>query len=255
MASHQTHAAMTAWCRSVVLLGAISLSSLAIAGPALTPHSAEYKVKISVLGGTLKTELRATPAGFIATHVIRPTGMSRIVSHGTISASSEFSSTPYGVRPIEYSFRDTLSRDKMNASIRFNWDTGEARGMVNGEDVVSVMDALAHDRISIQYALMHDLLTDGPGSEYTMFEVDRLRTVNVRNVGSRTVRVPAGEFDVVGIQHQAEGSKRQTTLWCAKKLDYLPVVIEQHRKGKLRVRATLRRYTPSPDLPPVTSGR
>ena len=67
--------------------------------------------------------------------------------------------------------------------------------------------------------------------------------------------VASGEFDVIGIQHQAEGSKRQTTLWCAKKLDYLPVVIEQHRKGKLRVRATLRRYTPKPDLPPVTSGR
>jgi hypothetical protein len=77
-----------------------------------------------------------------------------------------------------------------------------------------------------------------------MFEIDRLRPVNVKIVGEKSVDVPAGEFDVVGIQHQAEGSKRVTTLWCAKELDYLPVIIEQHRKGKLRVRATLMEYEP-----------
>ncbi|MCH8137152.1 MAG: hypothetical protein IIB77_14350 [Proteobacteria bacterium] len=49
------------------------------------------------------------------------------------------------------------------------------------------------------------------------------------------------------MQHQAEGSSRTTTLWCVEELDYLPVIIEQHRKGKLRMRATLIRYTP--DLP------
>ena len=58
-------------------------------------------------------------------------------------------------------------------------------------------------------------------------------------------RFDAGEFDVIGIRHQAEGSKRATTLWCAAELGYLPVVIEQHRKGKLRVRATLTDYTPT----------
>ncbi|MDH3752084.1 MAG: hypothetical protein OEU40_15990, partial [Gammaproteobacteria bacterium] len=57
--------------------------------------------------------------------------------------------------------------------------------------------------------------------------------------------VPAGEYEAVGIQHQAEGSKRVTTLWCVEELDYLPVIIEQHRKGKLRVRAVLNKYTPA----------
>ena len=52
----------------------------------------------------------------------------------------------------------------------------------------------------------------------------------------------AGEFNAVGIQHQAENSSRVTTLWCVKELGYLPVVIEQHRKGKLRMRAELSKY-------------
>ena len=90
-----------------------------------------------------------------------------------------------------------------------------------------------------------DLLNGAASDRYTMFEIDRLRPVNISILGEKVVKVDAGEFDVIGIRHQAEGSKRATTLWCAAELGYLPVVIEQHRKGKLRVRATLTDYTPT----------
>lgn len=239
----------------IVLLSIALLWVTAGAEPSLTPHSAEYKVKISVLGGKLNTELKSTATGYVATHVIKPTGMSRMLARGYISESSEFYNAPDGVRPRTYSSKDTISRDKTHASIQFDWDTGEARGTVNGKEVVSIMDDLAHDRVSIQYELMHDMLHNGPSAEYTMFEIDRLRTVNVRNIGTRTVKVPAGKFEVIGLQHQAEGSKRRTTFWCAPELDYLPVIIEQHRLEKLKVRATLRSYTPEADSQTVRLGR
>ena len=44
----------------------------------------------------------------------------------------------------------------------------------------------------------------------------------------REIRVPAGEFTAVGVQHQAEGSSRVTTLWCVEELDFLPVLPRQH---------------------------
>ncbi len=230
----------------IALLSAAMLSLPAIADSSLQPHSAVYKVKISVVGGQLNTELKATDNGYVATHVIKPTGMSRMFSRGRISETSEFSTTSDGVRPVEYSSNDTLSRDKTKANIRFDWGSGEARGTVNGQEVVSIMDALAHDRVSIQYELMHDLLNDGPSDKYTMFEIDKLRKLNVRNIGRKNVKVPAGKFEAVGIQHQAEGSKRVTTLWCVEELDFLPVIIEQHRLGKLKVRAALSKYSPAP---------
>jgi hypothetical protein len=37
-------------------------------------------------------------------------------------------------------------------------------------------------------------------------------------------------------------STRVSTLWFAEELGYLPVLIEQHRKGKRRVRAVLTHY-------------
>ena len=227
------------------LLFVFLLQAPAIAATALTPHSAEYKIKISVLGGRLTTDLRPTDSGYIATHTVKPTGMSRMFARGSISETSDFATAPDGVRPRSFSSRDTISRDKGNASITFDWDRGEARGTVNGKEVSSVIEGLAHDHVSIQYQLMHDLLNDMPDTRYTMYETDEIRRLEIRNVGTRTVKVPAGTFEVVGIQHQAEGSKRRTTLWCAPDLDYLPVLIEQHRLDKLKVRAALTRYTPA----------
>lgn len=211
----------------------------------LTPHKATYKVKISVLGGQLDTELRQTATGYSATHVIEATGMSRMFARGSIAETSHFDSVSDGVRPREYVSNDTLSREKEHATIQFDWDAGEARGTVNGSDVVAVIEGLAHDRVSIQYEVMHDLISGNAEARYTMFEIDRLRPVNVQIVGEKAVKTPAGDFQVIGVRHQAEGSKRVTTLWCAEQLGYLPVVIEQHRLGKLKVRATLEHYTPT----------
>ncbi len=221
------------------------LSSPSMAEIALTPHSAEYKVKISVLSGRLRTELRATDTGFEATHEIVPTGLSRLFVSGSISETSHFAITADGLLPTRYLSSDTLSRDKSRADLQFDWATGEVTGTVNGEEVQTILEDFVHDRVSIQYELMRDMLNGGPSEQYILFDIERLKTLNVRIVGTRRVKVPAGRFDAIGIQHQAENSSRVTTLWCVEELGYLPVLIEQHRKGKLRVRASLRKYEPA----------
>lgn len=231
---------LCSWC----LVAVSVLAAPADASGKLTPHTAEYKVKISVVSGRLRTELQATESGYVARHNIKPTGMSRLLARGEISEVSKFANGDDGLIPIAYQSHDTLSRDKVRADITFDWDKNEASGKVNGEEIISVMEGLSHDRVSIQYELMHDLLNDEPNDTYRLFEVDKLKTIMVRSIGEKRVRVPAGKFTAIGIQHQAENSSRVTTLWCVEELDYLPVIIEQHRKGKLKVRATLKKYTP-----------
>ncbi len=228
-----------------LLLAASLLAGAAQASGDFTPHTAEYKIKISVVGGRLSTELKQTDAGYIARHFVEPTGMSRILAHGDITEISEFAVGDEGVYPIAYQTNDTIDKDDPRADIQFDWDTFEASGTVNDEEFRLTLDRLRQDRVSIQYALMHDLLNNELSEKYELFEADKLKTLNVRSIGTREISVPAGTFTAVGIQHQAENSSRVTTLWCAEELDYLPVVIEQHRKGKRRVKATLRRYTPS----------
>ncbi len=145
----------------------------------LTPHQAEYKVKISVLGGQLNTELRVTPDGYVATHVVKPTGMARLLARGQISETSQFRSSDDGIRPVNFRADDTLTRDKIKAYIQFDWESGEASGTVNGEAVRSTMDDLAYDHVSIQYKLMFDLMNGDPSSQYILFDIDELKTINV----------------------------------------------------------------------------
>jgi len=232
--------------RNFITLAAMLLvASPAYADSQLTPHQAEYKIKISVFGGLLNTELASTTDGYVATHRVKTTGMAHLIARGEINDSSTFDRVPSGIRPERFESNDTLTRNKTQASIHFDWTTGIASGTVNNEAFQSSMDEVAYDRVSIQYELMSDLMNGGPSKSYILFDVDRLKTVEVSNIGRRTVKVPAGEFEAVGLQHQTIGSKRITTMWCVQELDYLPVIIEQHRKGDLIMRAVLSSYTPA----------
>ena len=211
----------------------------------LTPHKARYDVRISVLSGTLVSEVTAASPGFMANTVIKPTGMSRMIARGVIQESSYFLLDPEGVKPTQYRSIDTLSSEDETVSLDFDWREQTVEGVVNDRRFHSELDGRVHDRVSIQYELMLDLLNGSAEEQYWMLDGDELKLLNVANVGTRTVEVPFGTFEVTGIQHSKENSTRVTTLWCAEKLGYLPVIIEQHRKGKLGVRAVLASYEPT----------
>jgi len=229
---------------AALLCVALSLANVAYAEHALTPYSAEYKVKISILSGELTANLTRTDDGFDAVHVIRPTGLARVIRNGEISEHSRFTASGDSIRASWYQSRDSLSNDAPSAEVTFDWTANEMTGKVNDEDVRFDLDGLVLDRVAIQYQLMYDLLNGGPHERYTLYDIDEFKTLVVSVIGEREVRTPAGKFNAVGIQHRAENSSRVTTLWCVKELGYLPVLIEQHHKGKLRLRASLEKYTP-----------
>ena len=224
-------------------LMAAAAAAPAVAETALTPYSAEYTVKISVLSGRLTTELRPLADGYEASHVIEPQGLASIMKDGKISEQSRFTAQADGVRASWYRSEDSLSSDATSAEVTFDWSASELSGTVNEEKVEIMLDDVVHDRVAIQYQLMHDLLNGEPNERYVLFDIDEFKTLIVRKLGIRRINTPAGKFTAVGIQHQAENSSRITTLWCVEELGFLPVVIEQHRKGKLRMRAEMQTYT------------
>lgn len=215
----------------------------------LTPHTAEYKIKISVLGGRLTTALARTEYGYRAESSIRATGMSRIIAGGEIRESSEFSGSPDGLRPDHFLSSDGLTRAKESVDFRFDWDAGMISGQLNGEQFETAVDGIVHDRVSLQYGLMHDLSNGIHRTDYYLQDAEKFKPLSITNIGSKSVKVPFGEFEAIGVQHQAAGSSRITTLWCVEELDFLPVIIEQHRKGKLKVRAVLTAYSPASEEP------
>ena len=223
---------------------ALVIANPSYGAPELTPHTAEYEVSMSVMSGVLSTELRKIPNGYVAHHIVKPSGLSRMITGGTIDVTSEFQKGTDGVKPIRFQATDTI-RGAPDVDLTFDWSTNLVKGTVGGESVELQLDGIAHDSISIQYELMHDLLTGDTNGQYTLFDLDQLKIANVLSTGEKLLKARAGTFTAVGIRHQKEGSLRTTTLWCVEELGYLPVVIEQHRKGKLTFRASLVKYTPT----------
>ena len=230
--------------KSLLFISLLLLSLPVFAGPRLTPHFAEYKVEISIVNGKLTTHFETTDSGYFADSVIQATGLSRLLTRGTLRERSWFSEDQGVIRPRQYRSADTISSDKDVVDLDFDWNSREVTGLINGEDFRAALDVDLHDRVSLQYGLMYDLLNGGARENYFLQDADELKPLTISTVGTKLVKVPFGKFNAIGIQHQREGSSRVSTLWCAEELGYLPVVIEQHRKGKLRLRAVLTKYEP-----------
>ena len=218
-------------------------SGTGMASDSLTPHAAEYRVKISVLGGKLNTHVERTETGFFAESAIVATGLSRILVHGTIRENSEIESVDGALRPLRFRSVDTLSKGGQTVDLAFDWDKHVVGGLIGGEEFHTDIEDNVQDRVSLQYSLMADLLSGIERSQYLLQDEEELKVLSITNIGTQKMKVPFGTFEAIGIQHRAENSSRVTTLWCVKELGYLPVVIEQHRDGKRQMRAELTSYT------------
>ena len=228
----------------MLLVMVLALDGVAFSSESLTPHAAEYKVRISVLGGKLSTRIEATDDGYYAQSSIVATGMSRILASGTIRESSAMMVSGGVLRPAQFRSVDTLSKGGQTVDLKFDWAALSVGGLIDSADFQADLGGDVHDRVSLQYGLMLDLMSGIERGEYALQDAERLKLLSITNIGTRSVDVPFGRFEAIGIQHQAENSSRITTLWCVEELGYLPVIIEQHRKGKRQMRATLTSYTP-----------
>ena len=234
----------TRFLRSILcLLAVLALQfPTASAAESLVSHTAEYKIKISLLGGSLKTVVQQTDAGFSSKSVIKPTGFASMLLKGTIEESSKFTVGSDGVRPLVYDSSDTLSKEDKFMHFDFDWAGDSLSGKINDEDFSFELSDNVHDRVSIQYELMHNLLNGKTSGEYGLLDGEKLKQLQIKTIGSKEIKTPFGKFMAIGIQHSAINSSRVSTLWCAEELGYLPVLIEQHRRGKRRVRAVLTNY-------------
>lgn len=221
----------------------------------LTPHSAEYKVSISGISGRLTTTLSETDSGdFSATHEVRATGFARlIVGKSRIREQSRFTIDDARILPLEYESVDEISREKGRIALQYDHTESTLTGTIAPEDgePVAIDQELVEglfDRVSVQYQLMLDLQANSPDSAdqapviYAIFDPDGNKTLDVTRLGERDIRVGRKTYTALGVRHQSPGSSRRTELWLAPDLDYVPVLIEQYKKDKRRLRATLRSY-------------
>jgi len=240
---------MPSFVRNILLL-TLAIAALGV-GPAsfaevtaLTPFEAEYKVKIKGLRGQMTLSLEEVDGGYIARSELKPRGLASMFARGRVEESTRFGIADVRVVPASYTMTDTIGKNEKSGALEFDWASGRATGSTEEGPVAHDIDSATYDRASIQYALMLDLLNGRSATSYTMLDGDRRKALTISHLGDSVLDVPLGRYTVSGVSHQASGSSRMTTLYCASVLGFLPVQIEQYKNDKLQVRAQLVRYTP-----------
>jgi hypothetical protein len=132
-----------------------------------------------------------------------------------------------GVQPL--SFKAEGGGDSHNADVKFDWSAGRATGVYEGTVVDLPLKPGIQDDLSVQIAMMVDMLHGRVPEHLSMIDKNSSREYRYQREGEEAIATPLGQIDTVIYSSQHPGSPRITRFWCAPSRGYLPMKVEQKR--------------------------
>jgi hypothetical protein len=147
------------------------------------------------------------------------------------------------VRPDHYHYQRTGGSREREAILSFDW--GDMTVENNVQDSPWKMDIPAGtlDKLVSQLGMM---LALGKGKTEVTFNIadgGKLKEYRFKVLGRETLELPAGRFDTVKITKLRDNNRRETYIWCAPELNYLPVRIWQREKDEAIYQSDLESFT------------
>jgi len=191
---------------------------------------AEWSVK-PLAPGLYAYESRSTTAGIVA-----------LFRKEEVVERSEWRLDEGYLRPLEYSYRRVGGKKDRNVTVLFDWEKKLAHNTAQGQTWWMPVPVGTLDKLSYVLVLMGDLAADKLAADkkefqYRIADGGKLKLYRLRIEDNERLETALGPLETVRIRRLRGTSKRETVLWCAKNLGYLPVRIE-HREpdGKMLVR-------------------
>lgn len=225
------------------LLALANLPSLAQQLPSdFSPFEIEYEVGNNLISaGSATLSLTRVGDEWIYSLTTAPSGIFKLTGKGKIQEISVMNvSDNEAPLPQRYTYRQD-EEDRRSIDAWFNWDDNEIKIKKRGEEVVEEFNDPILDRLSVTLAIMEQLRTGFTRAELKVFDNGRIKTVVFDNEAIETAKTRLGTTDVIRVRsYNKEGDRRRETItWFAPEFDYVPVKIEQRKRGKLVARLTL----------------
>jgi hypothetical protein len=200
----------------------------------LQPFTARYAVVWRGFNaGTTDLDLaREADGQFVYASRANARGLFRAVFSEEITQTSWFDVNEQGVRPRRYRADDGSSKTERDISLDFDWRAGRARGTAEDKTVDVALEPGVQDAMSIQVALLFDLLRGEKPGTYRLLDKDTIKEYAYTYQGEERLKTALGEVDTVIYTSQRAGSSRLTRTWYAPSLGYVAVRGEQMRNGK-----------------------
>jgi Protein of unknown function (DUF3108) len=160
-----------------------------------------------------------------------PRGIGRMLSERP-TQESVLQVTDAGVRPLSYKADDGTSSTKRDADVKFDWDHGHISGVYEDTPVDMPLSPGIQDDLSVQIALMVELLQGRTPEKFSLLSGNSVREYRYSRDGEETLTTPAGTVKTIIYRSEKAGSPSVTRFWCAPSLGYIPLRVEQKRKGE-----------------------
>ncbi|QKQ27575.1 DUF3108 domain-containing protein [Candidatus Reidiella endopervernicosa] len=215
----------------ITLLLIITLGT-ASAEPQLIPYSADYilnKSGLAIAEGRFKLKQNSTGN---YTYESRSTPVS-VVSwfrSDEILEQTTWSVSDSHVTPSFYRYEHTGIDDEKMIHVSFDYDAERVTTRVNSAPWSMELEAGMQDKMSVQMALQLALMAGERGRfEYRVADGGTPKTFSFLYQGEEVIKTPLGKFHTLRVKR--ENDKRGTTMWFAPELNYIPVRVEQKKKG------------------------
>ena len=168
---------------------------------------------------------------YVSTSRTEPAGMFALISKDTRVERSEWTYAGDWLQPLAYHYERT-GRKARRIGITFDWEANVARHESPDGTWKLPVPPGTMDKFNYTLALMRDLDRGERRVEYPIADGGRLRRYVLTGIGEERIETALGTFDTVVVRRERENAKRETTLWCASALGFLPVkIVHRERDG------------------------
>lgn len=184
--------------------------------------------------------------------ITKPSGVGKIISTGEINEKSIWKYHDHTTRPTEYTYINSGSKHKRDVTLIFDWKNATVTNIINGDPWKMDLIPEIQDKLLYQLTLMLDLSKGKKHLEYSIADGGTLKTYKAFIMEKKVLETEIGKFETVKVvRHHDDG--RSTIFWCAPKLMYIPLRIEQIKQDGSSVRAEIDALTGIPLIPAQNS--
>ena len=230
--------------KSLLLVAALLLSPVVYTAP-LADFEASYQLYRGSLriGTSTLSLMNRENNGYLYESRSWPTAWVSWLLNDKLHETSSGQLDKTGLRPLHYHYRQSGGKKEREAKLSFDWEALTVANHVDGSRWKMDIPTGTLDKLASQLGMMLALGRGETDVTFNIADGGKLKEYRFKVVGHETLELPAGRFETVKITKLRDNKKRETYIWCAVELNYLPVRIWQRDKDDAIYQSDLENFT------------
>lgn len=144
--------------------------------------------------------------------------------------------------PNRYHYLRTGGSREREAILSFDWDNMTVENNIQDSPWKMDIPEGTLDKLVAQLGMMFALAGNKTEITFRIADGGKLKEYRFKVLGHETLELPAGRFDTIKVTKLRNNKKRETYIWCAPQLNYLPVRIWQREKDEAIYQSDLENF-------------